>query len=238
MGSSSNPPTSPSPGHGPGQGPPPIRPVRASYNSYYSDKPLPNPSPERPGTSGTEAELEAQLRRMAEDLRQAQLAKRLYRARKTTATQRANRSEAKAHFSSSVQHFGMGVRLSWAVFTGIPVYLREKHKLRGERRGDDGDGDDQVKTKKRFGLGGNRGGDAATIMTTTTTTNAAGAGAGAGTAGTVGTAGVVPGRRRSSTNKRGKFAGGGGGGKDEVVPRESRDEGKPPPPLGKELKSL
>ncbi|KAK0627686.1 hypothetical protein B0T14DRAFT_563469 [Immersiella caudata] len=112
--------------------PVPVRAVRQSYNSNYSDKPLPNPSPERPGTSGTEAELEAQLRRMAEELEHAKRAKRLYRARKATATARANRHEAKAHFGQSFQHFGLGVKMSWAVFSGIPVYLREKHKLRGE----------------------------------------------------------------------------------------------------------
>ncbi|KAK0645602.1 hypothetical protein B0T16DRAFT_457615 [Cercophora newfieldiana] len=127
----------PSPGSAPAR---PVRPVRQSYNSNYSDKPLPTPSPERPGTSGTEAELEAQLRRMAEELENAKRQKRLYRARKATATQRANRHEAKAHFGKSFRHFGLGVKLSWAVFTGIPVYLREKHKLRGE----EDNGDDMV----------------------------------------------------------------------------------------------
>jgi len=140
---SSKSPTSPGPGPGPNPGPGltrPVRPVRQSYNSYYSDKPLPTPSPERPGTSGTEAELEAQLRRMADELEHAKRAKRLYRARKATATARANRHEAKAHFGQSFQHFGLGVRMSWAVFTGIPGYLREKHKLRGE----EDNGDDNV----------------------------------------------------------------------------------------------
>ncbi len=110
----------------------PDRQTRPSYYSNYSDKPLPNPVDQRPGTSGTEAEFRLNIRRMSEELRQAQKAERLYRARKRTATHRANRAEAKAHFQQSVEQFQLGVKLSWAVFTGLPVFLYEKRKLKGE----------------------------------------------------------------------------------------------------------
>ncbi|KAK5657727.1 hypothetical protein OQA88_2800 [Cercophora sp. LCS_1] len=109
----------------------PERPTRVSYLSNYSDKPLPEP---RPGTSDT-AELQLHIQRMSEELRQARISERLYRARKRVATGRTNRTEAKAHFRQSVQHLKLGVRMSWAVLTGLPLYLMEKRKIRGENTG-------------------------------------------------------------------------------------------------------
>lgn len=109
----------------------PERPMRPSYYSNYStDKPLPDPTGRRPGTSDTAAELQFNIRRMSEELRQAQKAERLYRARKRVATGRTNRTEAKANFRQSVQHFQLGLRLTWAVIVGMPLYLIEKQKLK------------------------------------------------------------------------------------------------------------
>ncbi|KAK1755994.1 hypothetical protein QBC47DRAFT_381856 [Echria macrotheca] len=117
----------------------PERPLRPSYYSNYSvDKPLPNPGPQRPGTSDTAdtAQLQLHIRRMSEELRQAQKTERLYRARKRVNTGRANRTEAKKNFKESVQHFSLGLRLTWAVLVGMPVYLWEKQKLRGQTLAD------------------------------------------------------------------------------------------------------
>lgn len=135
----------------PSQNPPdltptrPERPTRVSYLSNYSDKPLPEP---RPGTSDTAAGLQLHIQRMQEELRQARISERLYRARKTVTTGRTNRTEAKAHFRQSIGHFKLGVRLSWAVFTGLPVYLLEKRKIRGENAEDSSAASSPGKQKK------------------------------------------------------------------------------------------
>lgn len=105
--------------------------MRPSYYSTLStDKPLPDPTGQRPGTSDTAEQLQFNIRRMSQELRQAQKAERLYRARKRVTTGRTNRTEAKANFHQSVQHFLLGVRLSWAVVIGLPLYLVEKQKLK------------------------------------------------------------------------------------------------------------
>jgi len=105
--------------------------MRPSYYSTLStDKPLPDPSCQRPGTSDTAEQLQFNIRRMSQELRQAQKAERLYRARKRVATGRTNRIEAKASFHQSVQHFLLGMRMSWAVVIGLPLYLIEKQKLK------------------------------------------------------------------------------------------------------------
>lgn len=73
------------------------------------DKPL--PTPERPGTSGTEMNLMATRRQASQRLKAASQAERAYRAKKRSATARANLTEAKAHLGDAWGHFKTGTRL-------------------------------------------------------------------------------------------------------------------------------
>lgn len=113
--------------------PPSPEPTGASTTS----KPLPEPSeqqPQRPGTSGTEAALKTSRRRATEQLRHAERAERVYRAKKRAAATRANYTEAKAHLRQAREHLGLGVRLLVAVVKGTPFVVREKWEGRRVQR--------------------------------------------------------------------------------------------------------
>ncbi|KAK0714959.1 hypothetical protein B0H67DRAFT_644763 [Lasiosphaeris hirsuta] len=103
----------------------------------FEDKPLPNPGDQRPGTAGTEAAIRDNLLRASKSIREAEerlerakRAERLYKVKKRSASARANRVEAKAHFREAFEHLGLSIRLAWSVVQSAPYVLLDKRELR------------------------------------------------------------------------------------------------------------
>ncbi|KAL2016149.1 hypothetical protein VTK56DRAFT_4117 [Thermocarpiscus australiensis] len=95
-------------------------------------KPLPDPNvtPQRPGTSGTEAALKMTRRAASEQLRQAERAERAYRARKRAAAARANYADARGHFRQALEHLRLGLKLALAVVRSAHYVVSEKREAR------------------------------------------------------------------------------------------------------------
>ncbi|SPQ20004.1 94a36a80-d35d-42d5-9b5e-eaef1dc9a9b6 [Thermothielavioides terrestris] len=89
--------------------------------------------PQRPGTSGTEAALKTSRRLASEQLRQAERAERVYRARKRAAAARANYAEARSHLRQAREHLALGARLLFGVVRWLPYVWREKSEARRVR---------------------------------------------------------------------------------------------------------
>ncbi len=98
-----------------------------------TDKPLPDPAAQRPGTSGTENLLVTNRRQASANFQAAQKAERTYKAKKRAAAARANYSEAKTHFSQAASHFKKGVALTFGVARSTPYIVREKADQRGQK---------------------------------------------------------------------------------------------------------
>lgn len=95
-----------------------------------AEKPLPDPNSQRPGTSGTEMALMTNRRRASEKYQQAQRAERTYVAKKRSATARAARTEAKAHFREAARHLRLALRLSVSVVKNTPYLVSERAEAR------------------------------------------------------------------------------------------------------------
>ena len=91
-----------------------------------TEKPLPDPSTQRPGTSGTEAVLVSNRRQASETYVAAQKAERSYKTKKRSALAQANYSEAKDHFKQAAHHFRTSLALSFGVFKSTPYLVNQK----------------------------------------------------------------------------------------------------------------
>ncbi|KAH8880619.1 hypothetical protein GQ53DRAFT_773947 [Thozetella sp. PMI_491] len=98
-----------------------------------SDKPLPDPSSQRPGTSGTEALLVTNRRQASAKFQAAQKAERTYKAKKRATAARANFGEAKTHFKQAGSHLKKGFSLSFNVVRSAPYFVGEKLDARQEK---------------------------------------------------------------------------------------------------------
>ncbi|KAL8298503.1 hypothetical protein RB597_006705 [Gaeumannomyces tritici] len=108
------------------------------------EKPL--PTPERPGTSGTEMNLMTTRKQASQRLKAASQAERAYRARKRSATARANLSEAKAHLGDALGHFKTGTKLLISALGSSRYILANKAE---ERRAKAGESKRQAAAEKR-----------------------------------------------------------------------------------------
>ncbi len=91
-----------------------------------TEKPLPDPSTQRPGTSGTEAVLVSNRRQASETYLAAQKAERSYKTKKRSALAQANYSEAKDHFRQAAHHFKTSIALSFGVVKSTPYLVNQK----------------------------------------------------------------------------------------------------------------
>ena len=87
-----------------------------------------SPEKKRPGTSGTEAGLVVNRRQASENFQRAQRAERACKAKKRSATGRANYKEAKAHFRESGSHLKQGVQLMMGVVKSVPYVFNERRE--------------------------------------------------------------------------------------------------------------
>ncbi|TVY57396.1 hypothetical protein LCER1_G000823 [Lachnellula cervina] len=90
------------------------------------EKPLPNPSAKRPGTSGTELGLRANRRAASTAFQRAQKAEQAYRAKRQATNARDAGRDAKAHFRESGVQFLAGWRKGVCAVKCVPGVLREK----------------------------------------------------------------------------------------------------------------
>jgi len=92
------------------------------------EKPLPEPTAARPGTSGTELNLRSDRQKASTAYQRAHRAEQAYRARRQATAARADWASAKEHTGQVKTHFWQAIKSAIGGVKAIPAVLRERRE--------------------------------------------------------------------------------------------------------------